>query len=150
MNKLKRAQSYVYSIMDTLGPVKESMAQRDDEWEEWGLEELVKDLRKYTDRNPLPNETGRKTPKTPKVSQDSDRRRDNLLLAGSCNASDCVSCGSNQRQSKDCNKILDVANRREFLKKHKLCYNCTRSFSCQVWIVGLRSVWVQAPHFLVR
>ena len=24
-------------------------------------------------------------------------------------------------------KILDVASRREFLKKYKLCYNCTRS-----------------------
>ena len=27
------------------------MAQKDDVWEEWGLEELVENLRKYTDRN---------------------------------------------------------------------------------------------------
>ena len=37
--------------MDTLGPVRETMAQKDDVWEEWSLEELVENLRKYTDRN---------------------------------------------------------------------------------------------------
>ena len=58
MKKLEGAQSYVYSIMDKLGPVRESMAQKDNKWEEWGLEELVDNLRKYTDRNPLPNEMG--------------------------------------------------------------------------------------------
>ena len=54
MKKLQSAQSYVYSIMDKLGPVREALVQKDDEWEEWGLEELVESLRKYTDRNPLP------------------------------------------------------------------------------------------------
>ena len=34
--------------------MREALVQKDDEWEEWGLEELVESLRKYTDRNPLP------------------------------------------------------------------------------------------------
>ena len=46
MKRLQGAQSYVYSIMDKL-------AQKDDDWEEWGLEELVENLRRYTDRNPV-------------------------------------------------------------------------------------------------
>ena len=54
MKKLQSARSYVYSIMDKLGPVREALGQKDDEWEEWGLGELVESLRKYTDRNPLP------------------------------------------------------------------------------------------------
>ena len=49
MKKLEGAQSYVYSIMDKLGPISEAMAQKDDDWEKWGLEELVENLRKYTD-----------------------------------------------------------------------------------------------------
>ena len=53
MKKLEGAQSYVYSIMDKLGPIREAMTQKDDDWEKWGLEELVANLRKYTDRNPL-------------------------------------------------------------------------------------------------
>ena len=54
MKKLQSAQSHVYSIMDKLGPVTEALVQKYDDWEEWGLEELVESLRKYTDRNPLP------------------------------------------------------------------------------------------------
>ena len=49
MKKLEGAQSYVYSIMDKLGPIRKAMAQKDDDWEEWGLEELVENLRNYTD-----------------------------------------------------------------------------------------------------
>lgn len=40
--------------MDKLGPVREAVVQKDDDWEEWGLEELAENLGKYTDRNPLP------------------------------------------------------------------------------------------------
>lgn len=43
----------MYSIMDKLGSVREAMAQKDDDWEEWGLEALVENLRKYTDQNSL-------------------------------------------------------------------------------------------------
>ena len=54
VKKLLSAQSYVYSIMDKLGPVREALVLKYDEWEEWGLEELVERLRTYSDKNPLP------------------------------------------------------------------------------------------------
>ena len=44
MTKLQSAQNYVYNIMDRLGPVREVLVQKDDDWEEWGLEELVESL----------------------------------------------------------------------------------------------------------
>ena len=59
MKKLQSAQSHVYSIMDKLGPVTEALVQKYDDWEEWRLEELVESLRKYTDRNPLPDTSSR-------------------------------------------------------------------------------------------
>ena len=59
MKKLQSAQSHVYSIMNKLGPVTEALVQKYDDWEEWGLEELVDSLRKYTDRDPLPETSSR-------------------------------------------------------------------------------------------
>ena len=59
MKKLQSAQSHVYSIMDKLGPVTKALVHKYDEWEVWGLEELVESLRKYTDRNPLPETSSR-------------------------------------------------------------------------------------------
>ncbi len=53
MNKLDSAQCTVYTILDKLGPVREIIAQGDGNWEEWNLEQLTQNLRKYVDRNPL-------------------------------------------------------------------------------------------------
>eukprot|EP00794_Sanderia_malayensis_P001856 gene1856-2094_t len=53
MKKLVTAQSFVYTLMDKLGPAKEALVQKNDEWEEWKLEELVENLRKCINRNPL-------------------------------------------------------------------------------------------------
>ena len=54
MKKLETAQSFVYTLMDKLGPIKDALVQNENGWEEWKLEELVENLRLYTDRTPLP------------------------------------------------------------------------------------------------
>ena len=55
LEKLASAQSMVYTLMDKLGPVREILVQKDidDDWEEWGLEQLVDSLRRYVKRNLL-------------------------------------------------------------------------------------------------
>ena len=80
MKKLEGPQSYVYSVMDNLGPAREVMAQKDDDWEEWGLEELVDNLRKYTDRNPLPLVESNPPPTSDSGNQDGRTKRDDKLL----------------------------------------------------------------------
>ena len=42
------------ALWTSLDQWQEALVQKYDDWEEWGLEELVESLRKYTDRNPLP------------------------------------------------------------------------------------------------
>ena len=55
LEKLASAQSMVYTLMDKLGPVRQILVQKDidDDWEEWGLEQLVDSLRRYVKRNLL-------------------------------------------------------------------------------------------------
>ena len=133
MTKLQGAQSYVYSITDKLGPVREAMAQKDDNWEEWGLEELVENLRKYTHRNPylvqLPqprtvgnqgNHLWRK--ESMPMSSPSLRQPRQLQTPPAC-----VYCNSAQDRSSEYTKVRDPASRREFLKRNNLCYNNARS-----------------------
>ena len=43
----------VYSLTDKPGPVRDVLVKKDDNWEEWGLEELMENLQKYVERNPL-------------------------------------------------------------------------------------------------
>ena len=61
MKKLASAQSMVYTLMDKLGPVREILVQKDDDWEEWGLEQLVENLRRYVERNHLRDSEDRRT-----------------------------------------------------------------------------------------
>ena len=53
MKKLDSVQSMVYTLIDKLGSVKWILAQNDDKWEEWKLEDLVENWRKYVERCPL-------------------------------------------------------------------------------------------------
>ena len=108
MKKLETAQSTVYTLMDKLGPVKDVIAQGDDEWEEWRLEQLTENLRKYVDRNPM------KTGDEGKFDS-GIRPRERLLFGngqGNKKGSDrCVYCGGNQHKSFNCTRVLRVANR---------------------------------------
>lgn len=44
MERLISAQSLVYTPMAKLGPVREVLIQKDDDWDEWGLKELVENF----------------------------------------------------------------------------------------------------------
>ena len=126
LKKLDSAQSTVYTLLDKLGPVREILAQADDDWEEWQLEDISENLRKYVERNPLMS------------GEDIDRSfgnrersqpRDKMLLGNGQrsrrNFGGCVYCGNGQHKSVDCTTVLSIASRREILKSKKLCYNCT-------------------------
>ena len=135
MKKLEGAQSYVYSIMDKLGPIREAMAQKDDDWKKWGLEELVENLRKYTNRNPLPLVESSLPPTSPTVPGNWDNRQKkpdkNFMAGGNIRQPQspppCVYYGLKSHRSSDCTKVLDISSRREYLARNKLCYNCARS-----------------------
>ena len=108
--KLRGAQSYLYSIIEKLGQVREALVQKDDNWVEWGLEELVESLREYTDRNPLPETSSQNQDfKKPVGSNQGNhwRRGEKMLTSGanqglprlppSCTP--CAYCNSHQVQN---------------------------------------------------
>ena len=95
--------------------MEEILAQNDDKWEDWGLEEVTEQLRKYVDRNPIQakesvdhssNQKGHTIP-------NSMKREDRLLMTSSNRyqqqqrssnrqnsyAIECVYCGLNNHKS---------------------------------------------------
>ena len=53
MKRLDSVQNMVYTLMDKLGPVQRILAQHDNNWKEWKLEDLVENLWKYVETCPL-------------------------------------------------------------------------------------------------
>ena len=121
MKKLESAQSTVYTLMDKLGPVREIIAQNDENWEKWSLQELVESLRRYVDRNPL------RSSEEMKHEDKKQGNRDKLMFEQSHKQSrvnKCVYCGSGDHSMVNCTKVLDVAARKNIFKRNNLCYNC--------------------------
>ena len=138
MKRLTSAQSLVYTLMDKLGPVREVLVQKDDDWEEWGLEELVENLRKYVERNPLKesgnsgriDENSRNHPGHTHKNSSWKRDREKMLLGNNGRSRpnqrpNCVYCNSYDHSSHNCTKVLDVAARRALIQRNGLCWNCT-------------------------
>ena len=129
MKKIDSAQSYVYTLVDKLGPVKEGLIQKDDDWKNWDLLKLVENLEKYIDRHPLPSSEATGTNRRVNEHQADWRQRDKMMLANTMDRArgkqnSCVFCELSNHKSTDCHKVLDLAHRREIVKRKKLCFNC--------------------------
>ena len=81
MKKLDSAQSYVYTLIDKLGPVKENVIQKDNDWENRDLMKLVENLEKYIDRHPLPNSESTDMKRRANEYQTNWRQRDKMMFA---------------------------------------------------------------------
>ncbi len=126
MKKLETAQSAVYTLMDKLGPVREVLVQKDDDWETWGLTELVEHLNKFVNRNPIREEES-EVPGKQDWKKRSRWDQEKSLFGngeGRTKQKQCIYCESKEHTSVKCTKILDVGKRREILKQKNSCYNC--------------------------
>ena len=110
-NKLARVVRTLVK-MKKLGSVREVLVQKGDKWEEWGLEELTKNLQLYVERNPLRDEENNNG-KPDGSSEHPLRRKENLLFRKSAEVltrrkSSCVYCHLNDHFSTNCTKVIRV------------------------------------------
>ena len=63
--------------MEKLGPIREYIIMKDDEWELWSLQDFIDNLERYCERNPFPTkkEESRRDPRD-KPRQGSHRSDD--------------------------------------------------------------------------
>ena len=110
--------------MDKLGPVREILAQTDDNWEKWTLEDLVRGLQKYVERNPLGSSEQNNNRED---LLERKRLEEKLLMErnGRYKSNRCVYCGTTNRTTVSCTTVLTIAAPKDILRTKKLYYNCT-------------------------
>ena len=115
--------------MDKLCPVREVLIQKDDNWEEWGLEDPVENIPKYVERNPFRDseDTGRKDDIPRNRPWRRGRGREKMLLEIGNNRTlrrnqkpTYVYCNSNAHFSHKYTKALDTAARRAIIQRNVL------------------------------
>ena len=111
MGKVGAAQSRVYTLLDKLGPVCEIITEKDDEWEKWGLKDLMDNLKRFVEGNPLTTNDHLKDGRTNHYGQFEICNRnmekgDTLLLAKRYNQDNsfktkCVYCNLDNHRSSE-------------------------------------------------
>ena len=126
LGKLKDVNGYVRSTLDKLEGIRGDLVRTDDEWQMWDFPQLVEALRKWTERNPVPQEKPQdfkfqsshvKRGKTFSTRQEEKEGRA---------PRECVYCNDSQHRSVECPKITKTADRKRELSLKELCFNCTR------------------------
>lgn len=102
-----------------LGPVREALVQKDDDWKEWDLAKLAENLRKYFDRHPG---VDRKSTQLAKSGQTQ------LLYGGDAHKRPkCIYCDSTEHSAVRCTKVLNVADWRGISRQKKVPQVCAET-----------------------
>ena len=116
MGKLQEVNGYVWMTIDKLPGIRGHLVRMDDSWREWNFPQLVDELRKWTERNPIQTKSNEKPlrDKSYQTQQKYERGRENVY------------CEKSDHRSVDCNKtVTTLDERKRLLNNKRLCFNCT-------------------------
>lgn len=120
MNKLSEVNGNVPMTLDKLPAIRGDLVRMDPEWEKWNFAQLSEAVRLWTKRNPVEErETSEQL--------NSKRDRSNKLFqarGGDGKPNKCVYCSDVTHRLSECQKISTMDERKQFLAKKKLCFNC--------------------------
>ena len=103
--------------------MREIIQQQDKDWEDWNLEERVKNMKRYEERNPLQNEWDWNYQDESNRQRHQNYRKEKLFMKHSIIIFTC--CESGDHSTNKCIQLLDVASRGNILKMKGVCFNCT-------------------------
>ena len=117
---------YVRSTLDKLEGIRGDLVRTDDGWQMWDFPQLVEALRKWTERNPVPQEKPQdfkfQSSHVKRGKTFSTRQEEKEGKA----PRECVYCNDSQHRSVECPKITKIPDRKRELSLKELCFNCTR------------------------
>lgn len=120
MNKLSEVNGNVPMTLDKLPAIRGDLVRTDPDWEKWNFAQLSEAVRLWTKRNPIEE---REISEQPNSKRDRPRK---LFQArgGDGKPNQCVYCGDVTHRSSECQKISTVNERKQFLARKQLCFNC--------------------------
>ena len=125
LGKLSEVNGYVRATIDKLEGIRGDLVRMDDDWQEWKFPHLVEALRKWTERNPVKNQSEKeKPPQLPYKRDKNFNTRQEEREARPPRS--CVYCDAIDHRSVDCKKVERTVDRKKLLSSKQLCFNCAR------------------------
>ena len=108
MKKVGEINGYVRITLDKLPGIRADLVRLDDDWQEWGFNQFLEALRKWTERNPKFLGTPEKYPKRENVYHSKEKEQKPRV---------CVYCDKEGHKSSDCETVSKIADRRVILSQ---------------------------------
>lgn len=124
LGKLADVKGNVRATLDKLKGMKADLVRGDENWRDWGYEELLRELKKWREINPIDEKPESNSKYTNQNKQRSkffharDSPREARVPA-------CVYCEDTTHKSTMCPSVVKREERREILAKKRMCFNCT-------------------------
>lgn len=115
LGKLDDVKGNVRATLDKLKGIKSELVRGNEGWQEWTFQDLLKELKKWKDINPIEEET---------VVRKKSRLYHSHESAGEAKERRCVYCEDTQHKGTNCPKVVKREQRKKILAEKKLCFNC--------------------------
>ena len=120
LGKLGDVAGNVRLTLDKLEGIRGDLIRTEENWKKWTFKELVEALRLWVERNPLQH-GDKEASLIPR-----DVRKDKLFAMNDhVKQRRCVYCDNESHRSGECDKVVDIDERKGILSKKKRCFNCT-------------------------
>ena len=127
LGKVERVNGMTRSVLDKLKGIKADLVRGEGGWQDWDLPRLIVALKKWRDINPVDEFEAQKRPTPVKRAAESKKSSGFFYTKdGERPKRACVYCEKSDHISKDCPNVITTDERKGFLAKNKLCFNCTR------------------------
>ena len=103
INTLDTMNGYVWFTLDKLCGIWADLVRTDDNWKNWGFNELIEVISKWNERNPTERFEGSDRP-----FKEKHREEDTTQTHQNTKTRECVYCGSKDHKAIACNTIQDI------------------------------------------
>jgi len=127
LGRLSDVKENVRSTLDKLKGIKADLVRGHDKWRDWGFEDLLAELRRWTDINPIEEKATSKTYSQPRPTP----RTGKMFYAkveGQQGTKACLYCDTPDHKAINCDKVVNVNERKRILAEK---YLCKSKSSCQ-------------------
>ena len=128
LGRLAGVRGNVRSTLDKLKGIKNDLVRGNEGWKYWDFTDLLKELKKWTEINPVEESAAERSPS--KGFQEKSHTRvfntqSNHSQQEPRAGNRCVYCDDDKHRATRCTKITEIDERKRILSAKRLCFNCT-------------------------
>ena len=128
LGRLADVKGNVRSTLDKLKGIKTDLVRGNETWRDWEFKDLLRELKKWTDINPVEENATEKIPINrgilPKQTTPT-RVFKTQSQQEPCGGNQCVYCDNDNHKSVNCTVVTGTDERHKMLAEKKLCFNYT-------------------------